>query len=132
VTTDFYAWAAAIYPPPPLGVFASDNAASHSDLKLPGERSGFWDFPVNLRAEVFQQKELLQLLPPLSCLYEGIIDPSCKRLYLRPACLAAPLVSVVDDDESIRESLASLIRSVEFAAKVFASAEEFKKSEYPL
>jgi FixJ family two-component response regulator len=43
-----------------------------------------------------------------------------------------PLVSVVDDDESIRESLESLIRSVGFAAKVFASAEEFQHSEYPL
>jgi FixJ family two-component response regulator len=43
-----------------------------------------------------------------------------------------PLVSVVDDDESIRESLESLIRSVGFAAKVFASAEEFQNSKYPL
>ncbi len=43
-----------------------------------------------------------------------------------------PLVSVVDNDESIRESLESLIRSVGFAAKVFASGEEFRHSEYPL
>jgi FixJ family two-component response regulator len=46
--------------------------------------------------------------------------------------LDRPLVSVVDDDESIRESLQSLIRSVGFAAEVFASAEEFQHSEYPL
>jgi FixJ family two-component response regulator len=39
--------------------------------------------------------------------------------------MANPLVSVVDDDESVRESLAGLIRSVGLAVKVFASAEEF-------
>ena len=42
----------------------------------------------------------------------------------------APLISVVDDDDSVRESLESLIRSVGLAAKVFASAEEFLNSAY--
>ena len=37
----------------------------------------------------------------------------------------APLVAVVDDDISVRESLESLIRSAGMAVKVFASAEEF-------
>lgn len=41
-----------------------------------------------------------------------------------------PLVSVVDDDESVRESLRGLIRSVGLAVRVFASAEEFLASEY--
>jgi FixJ family two-component response regulator len=41
-----------------------------------------------------------------------------------------PLISVVDDDESVRESLQSLLRSVGFAVKVFASAEEFLNSEH--
>jgi FixJ family two-component response regulator len=36
-----------------------------------------------------------------------------------------PLISVVDDDHSVRESLARLIRSVGFAVQVFGSAEEF-------
>ena len=36
-----------------------------------------------------------------------------------------PLIAVVDDDVSVRESLESLIRSVGLEAKVFASAEEF-------
>ena len=36
-----------------------------------------------------------------------------------------PLISVVDDDQSVRESLARLIRSVGFDVEVFASAEEF-------
>lgn len=39
-----------------------------------------------------------------------------------------PLISVVDDDASVRESLKSLIRSIGFAVKVFASAEEFLNS----
>jgi FixJ family two-component response regulator len=42
--------------------------------------------------------------------------------------MAKPLVSVVDDDESVRESLAGLIRSVGLAVKVFPSAEEFLRS----
>ena len=41
-----------------------------------------------------------------------------------------PLISVVDDDESVRESLDGLIRSVGFAVKVFASAEEFLNSDH--
>ena len=41
-----------------------------------------------------------------------------------------PLISVVDDDDSVRESLRGLIRSVGFAVKVFASAEEFLNSDH--
>lgn len=43
---------------------------------------------------------------------------------------APPLISVVDDDESVRESLHGLIRSVGFAVQVFASAEEFMNSDH--
>jgi FixJ family two-component response regulator len=39
-----------------------------------------------------------------------------------------PLLSVVDDDESIRESLPDLIREFGFAARAFSSAEEFLSS----
>jgi FixJ family two-component response regulator len=39
------------------------------------------------------------------------------------------LVSVVDDDESVRESLPDLLREFGFAAEVFASAEEFLASD---
>jgi FixJ family two-component response regulator len=39
--------------------------------------------------------------------------------------MAPPLIAVVDDDHSVRESLSSLIRSVGLAVKVFESAEEF-------
>jgi FixJ family two-component response regulator len=39
-----------------------------------------------------------------------------------------PLLSVVDDDESVRESLPDLIREFGFAARAFSSAEEFLSS----
>jgi len=39
------------------------------------------------------------------------------------------LVSVVDDDESVRESLPDLLREFGFKAQSFASAEEFLASE---
>ena len=39
------------------------------------------------------------------------------------------LVSVVDDDESVRESLPDLLRQFGFAAEAFSSAEEFLASE---
>ena len=40
------------------------------------------------------------------------------------------LVSVVDDDESVRESLPHLLRKFGFAAQAFSSAEEFLASEF--
>ncbi len=40
----------------------------------------------------------------------------------------SPLLSVVDDDESIRESLPDLITEFGFAARAFSSAEEFLSS----
>nr|WP_294522185.1 response regulator [uncultured Rhodopila sp.] len=42
---------------------------------------------------------------------------------------ALSLVSVVDDDESVRESLPDLVRELGFAARAFASAEEFLASD---
>ncbi|MGA8271174.1 MAG: response regulator [Candidatus Sulfotelmatobacter sp.] len=39
-----------------------------------------------------------------------------------------PLLSVVDDDESVRESLPDLLREFGFATRVFSSAEEFLSS----
>src|SRR6185436_16629875 len=39
------------------------------------------------------------------------------------------LVSVVDDDESVRESLPDLLREFGFVARGFASAEEFLTSD---
>lgn len=39
------------------------------------------------------------------------------------------LVSIVDDDESVRESLPDLLREFGFAARTFSSAEEFLESD---
>ena len=39
-----------------------------------------------------------------------------------------PLISVVDDDESVRESLPDLLREYGFEAQTFSSAEEFLAS----
>jgi FixJ family two-component response regulator len=41
-----------------------------------------------------------------------------------------PLVSVVDDDESVRESLPDLLNEMGFAVHVFSSAEEFLASDF--
>jgi FixJ family two-component response regulator len=38
---------------------------------------------------------------------------------------SAPIVFVVDDDESVREALASLVRSADMRVEVFASAQAF-------
>lgn len=38
-------------------------------------------------------------------------------------------ISIVDDDESVRDAIKSLLRSVGLRADVFASAEEFLKSD---
>jgi FixJ family two-component response regulator len=41
-----------------------------------------------------------------------------------------PLISIVDDDESVRQALKSLIDSVGFHAETFAAGEEFLNSRY--
>ncbi|PWT83721.1 MAG: two-component system response regulator [Blastocatellia bacterium] len=46
------------------------------------------------------------------------------------AVVARLLVSIVDDDESVRESLPHLIRQFGLDAKTFASAEAFLASEF--
>ena len=40
-----------------------------------------------------------------------------------------PLVSVVDDDDSVRESLPDLLRELGYLARAFSSAEEFLASD---
>ena len=51
-------------------------------------------------------------------------SPSSKELVS-----TQPLVSVVDDDESVRESLPDLLRMLGFRAESFCSAEEFLASD---
>ena len=42
-----------------------------------------------------------------------------------------PIVSIVDDDLSVRESLKMLFESADFDAEIFASAEEFLSAGHP-
>jgi len=42
---------------------------------------------------------------------------------------ARPLISVVDDDESVRESLPDLLKEFGFDSQTFASAEDFLASQ---
>ena len=44
--------------------------------------------------------------------------------------VSPPLVSVVDDDESVREALPDLLRALGFAAEAFASAEAFLEADH--
>jgi FixJ family two-component response regulator len=47
---------------------------------------------------------------------------------LQETSVETPRISIVDDDESVREAIRSLLRSVGLRADVFASAEEFLSS----
>jgi len=47
-----------------------------------------------------------------------------------PVINTRSLVSIVDDDESVRESLPDLVRQFGFAARSFSSAEAFLASEF--
>ena len=44
--------------------------------------------------------------------------------------LTRSLVSIVDDDDSVRESLPDLVRQLGFAAEAFASADAFLNSDF--
>jgi len=44
-------------------------------------------------------------------------------------CTKVHMISIVDDDESVREATNALVRSLGYAATTFASAEEFLDSD---
>ena len=48
----------------------------------------------------------------------------------QPVDIRRPLVSVVDDDESLRESLPDLVREFGYSVQAFSSAEAFLASDY--
>ncbi len=52
------------------------------------------------------------------------MEPCLKR-----SAIESILVSVVDNDESVRESLPDLLKQAGFAARAFSSAEEFLASD---
>ena len=41
-----------------------------------------------------------------------------------------PVISIVDDDQSMRDAMSALVRSLGFAAATFASAEDFLESAH--
>jgi FixJ family two-component response regulator len=68
--------------------------------------------------------------------YQSLIDSFHQGAHARvmgreqPVMISRPLVSVVDDDESVRESLPDLVREFGYAAQAFSSAEAFLASNY--
>jgi FixJ family two-component response regulator len=56
--------------------------------------------------------------------HSSVMEPSHKRSAVEPL-----LVSIVDDDESVRESVPDLLRELGFAASAFSSAEEYLASD---
>lgn len=67
--------------------------------------------------------------------HQSTIDASSREAHSsavysedKRAVIEHPLVSIVDDDESVRESLPDLLREFGFAARAFSSAQEFLSS----
>ena len=57
------------------------------------------------------------------------MSSASKNNLVQASATETPRVSIVDDDESVREAIRSLLRSVGLSVDVFASAEDFLKSE---
>ena len=62
------------------------------------------------------------------------MDAVCRVVHcvvmLEKSATESPLLSVVDDDEMLRESLPDLLREVGFEARAFSSGQEFLSSKY--
>jgi FixJ family two-component response regulator len=54
---------------------------------------------------------------------------SFEAIPMQKGCAKSALISIVDDDTSMREAMAGLLRACGFAAETFASAETFLNSE---
>lgn len=59
----------------------------------------------------------------------NVTDDSVMQVDRDMSVAERPLLSVVDDDESVRESLPDLLRELGFAVRAFSSAEEFLSSD---
>jgi FixJ family two-component response regulator len=66
------------------------------------------------------------LLPTYNCALQKILLSFNRRMDADLPKI--PMISIVDDDEAVREATKSLIKSLGYAAATFASAEEFLKS----
>jgi len=58
-----------------------------------------------------------------------MFDDWRKRVVYQAEMVTRPLITVVDDDESVRESLPDLLKEFGFEAQTFSSAEDFLASE---
>jgi FixJ family two-component response regulator len=67
---------------------------------------------------------LVRLTPRLAGGHSSLVESNRER-----QSIEHPLVTVVDDDESVRESLPDLLRQFGFSARAFSSAEEFLSSD---
>src|ERR1700680_3748660 len=62
-------------------------------------------------------------------MYSGRPGASSVSMRARVQQLAkAPVISIIDDDESVREATKSLIKSLGYSATTFSSAEEYLRS----
>jgi FixJ family two-component response regulator len=64
-------------------------------------------------------------------IYTVLVSPTAVAVSTaeKNMTITRSLVSVVDDDESVRESLPDLLREFGFAVRAFSSAEEFLASD---
>jgi FixJ family two-component response regulator len=67
-------------------------------------------------------------MPQAEMLYEEIEIGGERRRLDMSETRAVPVVAVVDDDKSVRESLAEFMESVGYGVALFSSAEEFLES----
>jgi FixJ family two-component response regulator len=63
-------------------------------------------------------------------MYEGVTTPTWLHKESSIWMRSAALISIVDDDESTRESTKGFVRSLGYQAETFASAEEFIQSDH--
>jgi FixJ family two-component response regulator len=59
----------------------------------------------------------------------GLAHCSLMKSHQGKSVMERPLVSVVDDDESVRESLPDLLKEFGFSVRAFSSAQEFLSSD---
>lgn len=67
-------------------------------------------------------------VPDVSLPVEGAVVPGAGSTGKGSLTASSPFVCVVDDDESVRESLPELLKSCGFSVRAFSSAEDFLAS----
>jgi CheY-like chemotaxis protein len=86
--------------------------------------------PIDGSRRLLPDVTMLRIPRRPGCAARGIRDPphDGRPVHENPMSDTRPLVSVVDDDESVRESLPDLLRVCGYRAEGFASAEAFLAS----